>query len=346
MVQNEVARTHMHEALDTYGTGAGGTRNIAGTCLLHNELEAELRQLHNKEAALLFTSGYVANATTLATLTKILPNPIFFSDERNHSSIIEGIRHSRAEKHIFSHNNPQHLAELLSKAPSNASKIIVFESVYSMNGSIAPIKEILDIAEQYGAFTYLDEVHAVGLYGANGGGIAERDGVMDRIDIIQGTLAKAFGMIGGYIAASLPIVDAIRSLASGFIFTTSLPPVIAAGALASVRYVKSHGELRMQHQKAVAITRQALSEAGLPFIRTPSHIVPLLVGEAHLTKTYSDRLLKEHGIYVQPINFPTVPVGEECFRITPSPLHTHVHISQLVDSLKQVLGNTEISAAA
>jgi 5-aminolevulinate synthase len=341
----EICRT-MEEAIELYGAGAGGTRNIAGSSMLHNELESELAALHGKEAGLIFTSGYVANSTTLATLARILPNPVFFSDERNHASIIEGIRHSRAEKHIFRHNDARHLEELLSKASPTASKIVVFESVYSMNGAIAPLKQILDVCEKYGAFTYLDEVHAVGLYGNHGGGISERDGVANRIDIIQGTLAKAFGMIGGYIAASRTVVDAIRSLAPGFIFTTSLPPVIAAGALASVRYVKNTPKLRTQHQKVVAATRRALLDAKLPLKSTPSHILPFAVGEARKAKMASDLLLSRYGIYVQPINYPTVPVGEECFRITPTPLHTEEHIAKLRLALTEIVETELVQAAA
>jgi 5-aminolevulinate synthase len=333
MGQSKVVRAFMHAATDVYGSGAGGTRNIAGSCLVHEELEAELAALHGKAAGLLFTSGYVANATTLATLAKILPNTVFYSDARNHASIIEGIRHSRAEKHIFRHNDAQHLDELLKAARPGTSKIVVFESVYSMNGQIAPMKDILDVCEKHGAFTYLDEVHAVGLYGQRGGGISEREGLANRIDIIQGTLAKAFGMVGGYIAASKNIVDAIRSLAPGFIFTTSLPPVISAGALASVRHVTANPDLRTRHQKSVAAVRKALVDAGLPIKPTVSHILPFLVGEAKKARAMSDVLLDTHGIYVQPINSPTVPVGEECFRITPSPFHTAKH----VEALKQAL---------
>ncbi|HVY12543.1 MAG TPA: 5-aminolevulinate synthase [Alphaproteobacteria bacterium] len=336
MGQHAVVRQAMHDAVESYGTGAGGTRNIAGNCLVHTALESELAALHGKEAALLFNSGYTANAATLSTLARILPKAEFFSDERNHASIIEGIRASRAPKHIFRHNDPQHLAELLKAAPASSTKIVVFESVYSMNGAIAPLHAMLDVCAQYGAFTFLDEVHAVGLYGASGGGISERDNAAGRIDIVQGTLAKAFGMVGGYIAASRAVVDAIRSLAPGFIFTTSLPPVIAAGALASVRHVKANNDLRVKHQAVVASVKQILTEAGLSLLPSPSHIVPLSIGDARQAKAMSDVLLEQHGIYLQPINYPTVPVGEECFRITPSPLHTPQHIEALTAALRAV----------
>jgi 5-aminolevulinate synthase len=346
MGQNEIVRRAMEEAIQLYGTGAGGTRNIAGSSILHGELEAELAALHGKEAGLIFTSGYVANSTTLATLARILPEPVFFSDDRNHASIIEGMRHSRAEKHIFRHNDVQHLEELLSKASPTSSKIVVFESVYSMNGAIAPLKELLDVCEKYGAFSYLDEVHAVGLYGPQGGGISDRDGEAHRFDIIQGTLAKAFGMIGGYITASRTVIDAIRSLAPGFIFTTSLPPVITAGALASVRHVRNSPQLRTQHQKMVAAAKKSLCDAKLPLAATPSHILPFTVGEARKTKAISDLLLSHYGIYVQPINYPTVPVGEECLRLTPTPLHTEAHIAKLRDALVEIARAEQLKIAA
>jgi 5-aminolevulinate synthase len=346
MGQNENVRRAMEEAIGLYGAGAGGTRNIAGSSTLHGELESELASLHGKEAGLIFTSGYVANSTTLATLARILPEPVFFSDERNHASIIEGMRHSRAPKHIFRHNDPQHLEELLRTASPTSSKIVVFESVYSMNGAIAPLKQLLDVCKKYGAFTYLDEVHAVGLYGNQGGGISERDNEAHRFDIIQGTLAKGFGMIGGYIAASRTVIDAIRSLAPGFIFTTSLPPVITAGALASVRYVRNNPELRTLHQKRVAAAKQSLLDARLPLENTPSHILPFTVGEARKTKLISDKLLSHYAIYVQPINYPTVPVGEECLRITPTPLHTEEHIAKLRAALAEIAEAEQLKLAA
>jgi 5-aminolevulinate synthase len=312
---------------------------------VHAELEAELADLHQQQAALVFNSGYMANATTLATLAKILPNAIFYSDAKNHASMIEGIRHTRCEKHIFEHNNPEHLRQLLAAAPKDACKIVVFESVYSMDATFAPLSALLDVAQEFGAFTYLDEVHAVGLYGARGAGVAERDGVLNRISLIQGTLGKAFGLIGGYIAGSRTIIDAIRSSAPGFIFTTSIPPVIAAGALASVRYVKTHPELRVMHQEIVAATKEAMLAAGLPLLEEPSHILPLHIGDARLAKALSDCLLMDYGIYVQPINYPTVPRGNERFRITPTPLHTQAHIAELVSSLCDVLqGKSEMSA--
>ncbi len=337
MGQNEQVLNAMHQAVDEFGSGSGGTRNISGNMPVHSELEVELADLHQQQAALVFNSGYMANATTLATLAKILPNAIFYSDAKNHASMIEGIRHTRCEKHIFEHNNPQHLRELLAAAPKDACKVVVFESVYSMDATFAPLSAMLDVAEEFGAFTYLDEVHAVGLYGARGGGVAERDGVLHRINLIQGTLGKAFGLIGGYITGTRTIIDAIRSMAPGFIFTTSIPPVIAAGAVASVRYVKSHPELRTKHQQVVQEAKDALHAANLPLLETPSHILPLHIGDARKAKALSDCLLFDYGIYVQPINYPTVPRGNERFRITPTPLHTSAHIAELVSALDEVL---------
>ncbi|NDE91307.1 MAG: 5-aminolevulinate synthase [Alphaproteobacteria bacterium] len=337
MGQNPSVLKAMHDAVDEFGSGSGGTRNISGNMPLHAALEEELADLHQQQAALVFNSGYMANATTLATLAKILPGAIFFSDAKNHASMIEGIRHTRCEKHIFEHNNPEHLRTLLAAAPADSCKIVVFESVYSMDATFAPLTAMLDVAQEFGAFTYLDEVHAVGLYGMRGAGVAERDAVLNRISLIQGTLGKAFGMIGGYIAANRSIIDAIRSSAPGFIFTTSLPPVIAAGALASVRYVKTHPALRTQHQQIVQDAKDALHDAGLPLLETPSHILPLHIGDARMAKTLSDVLLHDFSIYVQPINYPTVPRGSERFRITPTPLHTQEHIAELVHALQETL---------
>ncbi len=345
MGQNESVRAAMQGAVDIYGTGSGGTRNISGSTPLHVALEQELASLHQKQSALVFNSGYTANAGALAALARILPNPIFFSDKENHASIIDGLRSSRAEKRIFRHNDPDHLRELLAAAPKDASKIVVFESVYSMDGSVAPLSAMLDVAERYNAFTYLDEVHAVGLYGATGGGMAERDNVLARVSLIQGTLGKAFGMVGGYIASDQNVVDAIRSTAPGFIFTTSLPPVIMAGALESVRLVRQSPELRVRHQEAVQKTRQAILHAGLPLLSSASHILPLHIGNARMAKDLSDELLKNHGIYLQPINYPTVPKGQERFRITPNPLHQEAHIAALVTALQSVLRPSILEAA-
>jgi 5-aminolevulinate synthase len=336
----------MHAALDSCGAGAGGTRNIAGTNCYHLALERELADLHDKEAALLFTSGYVANWTTLSTLASRLSGCIVLSDARNHASMIEGIRHSRAETRIFAHNDVEDLAAKLGDIDPRRPKLVAFESVYSMDGDIAPIAEICDVAEQYGAMTYLDEVHAVGLYGACGGGISERDGLSHRLTIIEGTLAKAFGVVGGYIAASAPICDFIRSFGSGFIFTTALPPANAAGALASVRHLKASQAERARHQQRVTALRRRLDAAGLPCLRNDSHIVPLMVGDARLCKTISDELLERHGIYIQPINYPTVPRGTERLRITPSPLHSDEDIDRLVSALTSIWSTLGLRAAA
>ncbi|UTW54128.1 5-aminolevulinate synthase [Kordiimonas sp. SCSIO 12610] len=326
----------MHDALEETGAGAGGTRNIAGNNHYHVLLEEELANLHGKEAALLFTSGYISNEATLSTLAKILPGCVVFSDEMNHASMIQGIRHSGAEKHIFRHNDLQHLEELLQQADPDAPKLIAFESVYSMDGDIAPIEAICDLADKYNAMTYLDEVHAVGLYGEHGGGVSERDGLADRLTVIEGTLGKAFGIMGGYIASSKVLVDVIRSYASSFIFTTALSPVLAAGALASVKYLKSSNEEREQHQSRAAALKERFKNAGLPVMDSVSHIVPLFVGDPVLCKEISDDLLNEYGIYVQPINYPTVPKGTERLRFTPSPMHDDKLMDALIEAVAAV----------
>jgi len=328
----------MHEAIDAVGAGSGGTRNISGTSHYHVELERELADLHDKEAALLFTSAYVANDATLSTLAKLVPGTVIFSDEKNHASMIEGIRHGQCEKQIFRHNDVRDLEAKLRKYPRSTPKIIAFESVYSMDGHIAPIAAICDLAEKHGALTYLDEVHAVGMYGARGGGIAERDGVMDRVDIINGTLAKGFGVMGGYIAASRDICDAIRSFASGFIFTTSLAPAIVAGALASVRHLKTSTAERARHQERVRTLKRSLIAKRLPVLENPSHIVPVMIGCPLRCKVVTDILLHQHGIYVQPINYPTVSKGTERMRLTPTPAHSDEQMAHLVHALDEVLG--------
>ena len=336
MSQNPTVRQAMHEAIDAVGAGSGGTRNISGTTHYHVELEAELADLHGKEAALLFTSAYVANDATLSTLVKLMPGAVIFSDEKNHASMIAGIRHGGGEKRIWRHNDPEHLEELLKEYPLTTPKIIAFESVYSMDGHIAPLAAICDLAEKYGALTYLDEVHAVGMYGPRGGGIAERDGVMDRIDIINGTLAKGFGVMGGYIAASRACCDAIRSYAPGFIFTTSVAPAIAAGALASIRHLKVSQIERARHQERARTLKAKLKARDLPVMDNPSHIVPVLVGDPVRCKAVTDTLLDFYGIYVQPINYPTVSRGTERIRLTPTPLHTDEHIDWLATSLSSL----------
>jgi 5-aminolevulinate synthase len=336
MGQHPLVLRAMHEALNHCGAGAGGTRNIAGTNHYHVLLERELADLHGKESALLFTSGYVSNWATLSTLASRLPDCIVLSDAHNHASMIEGIRHSRAETRIFAHNDPEDLARKLKDIDPSRPKLVAFESLYSMDGDIAPISDICDVAELYGAMTYLDEVHAVGLYGSRGGGIAERDGQSHRLTVIEGTLAKAFGVVGGYIASSEILCDFIRSFASGFIFTTALPPSNAAGALASIRYLKASDVERTQQQRRVARLRQRLDEAGIPYLRNDSHIVPVMIRDPVLCKQISDQLLDKHCIYVQPINYPTVARGAERLRITPSPLHSEAEIDYLVSSLASI----------
>ncbi|MEE4212648.1 MAG: 5-aminolevulinate synthase [Parvularcula sp.] len=333
MGQNEDVLKAMHDAVDGVGAGAGGTRNIAGTTHFHVLLERELADLHQKEAALLFTSGYISNEATLSTLASLLPGLCILSDELNHASMIQGIRGGRCAKLIWRHNDVEHLEELLRSLPADQPKVVAFESVYSMDGDIAPIADIVRVAKKYGAFTYLDEVHGVGLYGHRGAGVAERDGLLDQIDCIEGTLGKAIGVMGGYITGSAAFVDAIRSHASSFIFTTALSPVLVAGALKSVQILKRSQMLRALHQKRAAQLKEAFIERGLPVMLSESHIVPLFVGDPVHCKAVSDRLLTEHGVYVQPINYPTVPKGTERLRFSPTPLHTEEHIRHLVDAL-------------
>ncbi|HBU61760.1 MAG: 5-aminolevulinate synthase [Oceanicaulis sp.] len=336
MGQSPCVTGAMKQAIDDVGAGAGGTRNISGTTHYHVELEASLADLHQKESALLFTSGYIANQATLATLGKILPGLIIFSDELNHASMIEGVKGAKCEKHVWRHNDVAHLEELLKAAPKDAPKLIALESVYSMDGDIGPLEEVCDLADKYNALTYLDEVHAVGLYGLRGAGVAEREGLLERFDIIEGTLGKAFGVMGGYIAADEVIVDAIRSWAPGFIFTTSLAPALAAGARASVEYLKSAYQLREQHQERAATLKARFREAGIPVLDSITHIVPVHVGDPVLCKRMTDELLDVHGIYVQPINYPTVPKGTERMRLTPTPLHDDEMMDELLEAVKTV----------
>lgn len=343
MGQHEAVIGAMHAALDRCGAGAGGTRNISGTTHDHVLLEAELADLHGKQAALLFTSGYVSNWAALGTLAGRIPNCLVLSDALNHASMIEGIRHSKAERMIWKHNDLADLEAKLAAQPLDRPKLIAFESVYSMDGDIAPIKEICDLADRYNAMTYLDEVHAVGLYGPRGGGIAEREGLMDRLTVIEGTLGKAFGVVGGYIAASADLCDFVRSFASGFIFTTALPPAVAAGAAASVRHLKASSSERATHQQRVAEVRARLDVLGIPHEPNPSHIIPVMVGCPVKCKYISDLLMRDYAIYIQPINYPTVPKGTERLRITPSPVHSAEDIDQLIGALGDLWTQCELA---
>jgi 5-aminolevulinate synthase len=346
MGQHEKVLDAMSKAISRVGAGAGGTRNIAGTNHYHVLLEKEIADLHDKESSLVFSSGYVSNEASISALATHLPECVVFSDAHNHASIIQGIRNSRAHKEIFRHNDPHHLRELLSRYPKEQAKIIIFESVYSMDGDISPIEAFCDLAEEFNALTFIDEVHAVGMYGHKGGGIAQKLDQSHRLSIIEGTLGKAFGVVGGYIASSTALVDFVRSFAPGFIFTTSMPPAVAAGALASIQHLKGSQIERQRHQETVLKVKKRLLQAGIPFMNTSSHIIPIMVGNAHHCKAASDRLLKEHNIYVQPINYPTVPRGTERLRITPSPVHTEQMIDDLIDALKSVWNYFYIEYAA
>ena len=335
----------MHDAINAAGAGSGGTRNISGTTVYHKRLEAELADLHGKEAALVFTSAYIANDATLSTLPRLFDGLVTLSDELNHASMIQGIRNGRGEKRIWRHNDLDHLRELLQELDPDQPKLIAFESIYSMDGDFGPIEQVLDLADEFNALTYIDEVHAVGMYGPHGAGIAERDGLMGRIDIINGTLGKAYGVMGGYIATSAKMADAIRSYAPGFIFTTSLPPAVAAGAAASVKHLKTDPHLRELQQTHARILKERLRAMGLPIIDHGSHIVPVHVGDPVKCKMISDRLLQDHGIYVQPINFPTVPRGTERLRFTPSPLHGPKEIDKLVSALDNLWSQCALNRA-
>ena len=345
MGQHPVVLDAMHEAIEAAGAGSGGTRNISGTTVYHKRLEAELADLHGKEAALLFTSAYIANDATLSTLPKLFPGLIIYSDALNHSSMIEGVRRNGGAKRIFRHNDVDHLRELMVADDPDAPKLIAFESVYSMDGDFGPIEEICDLADEFDALTYIDEVHAVGMYGPRGAGVAERDRLMHRLDIINGTLAKAYGVMGGYIAASARMCDAIRSYAPGFIFTTSLPPAVAAGAAASVAHLKRDQELRARHQTQAKILKTRLKGMGLPIIDHGSHIVPVIVGDPVHTKVISDMLLEGYGIYVQPINYPTVPRGTERLRFTPSPVHGPDEMDGLVRAMDALWSHCALNRA-
>ncbi|WP_417274633.1 5-aminolevulinate synthase [Celeribacter halophilus] len=347
MGQNPVVIDAMKEAVDATGAGSGGTRNISGTTVYHKRLEAELADLHGKESALVFSSAYIANDATLSTLPTLFPGLIIYSDELNHASMIEGIRRNGGAKRIFRHNDLDHLRELLAADDPAAPKLIAFESVYSMDGDFGPIKEICDLADEFNALTYLDEVHAVGMYGPRGGGVAERDGLMDRLDIINGTLGKAFGVFGGYIAASEKMCDAVRSYAPGFIFTTSIPPAVAAGAAASIAFLKGEGgvKLREAHQTQANILKLRLKGLGLPITDNGSHIVPLIVGDPKHTKLMSDMMLESYGIYVQPVNYPTVPRGTERLRFTPSPVHGPNEMDHLIKALDALWSHCALNRA-
>jgi 5-aminolevulinate synthase len=345
MGQNPVVLEAMHEAIDAAGSGSGGTRNISGTTVYHKRLEAELADLHGKESALLFTSAYIANDATLSTLPKLFPGLIIYSDELNHASMIEGVRRNGGAKRIFRHNDVEHLRELMAADDPALPKLIAFESIYSMDGDFGPIEAICDVADEFGALTYIDEVHAVGMYGPRGAGVAERDRLMHRLDIINGTLAKAYGVMGGYIAASDKMCDAIRSYAPGFIFTTSLPPAVAAAAAASVAYLKRAPELREQHQTQAKILKLRLKGLGMPIIDHGSHIVPVIVGNPVHTKLLSDMLLEDYSIYAQPINFPTVPRGTERLRFTPSPVHGPKEMDALVGAMDALWSHCALNRA-
>jgi len=346
MGQNPHVLQAMTEAIHNQGAGAGGTRNISGTNHGHVLLEEELADLHDKQAALIFNSGYIANQTTLGTLGSRLPRCLIFSDEFNHASMIEGIRHSKAEKVIFKHNDVDHLRELLKQADQSRPKLIAFESIYSMDGDIAPVKEICELAKKFNAITYLDEVHGVGMYGSKGGGIAQMRNLSDQVDIIQGTLGKAIGLIGGYIAGDKDLIDFVRSFAPGFIFTTSIPPAIACGAVASVRHLKSSTRERENHQRHAAYLKQRLEETAIPYLKSESHIVPVIIGDAKLCKRIAQLLLDDYKIYVQPINYPTVPIGTERLRLTPSTLHTEDMVDALVLALEEIWAQFSLQRAA
>jgi 5-aminolevulinate synthase len=346
MGQHPVVLEAAGRALREYGAGAGGTRNISGTTHLHVLLEEELASLHGKEAALVMTSGYVANEAAISTIAKLLPDCVIYSDSLNHASMIAGVRASACEKRIFRHNDLDHLEELLKAEPKERAKLVIFESVYSMDGDFGPLHAVCDLAERYNAMTYLDEVHAVGMYGETGAGVAERDAAMARIDVVQGTLAKAYGCMGGYIAASQAVIDAVRSYAPGFIFTTSLAPAVVGGALASVRYLKTSSLERMAQQERALSLKRRLAEVGMPVMESPSHIVPILVGDPVRCKAATDALMDRHAIYIQPINYPTVPKGTERLRLTPGPLHDDAKMDRLLEALADVFQRLDIKLAA
>ena len=346
MGQHPFVLEAIERSMKEIGAGSGGTRNISGTNYYHLTLENEISEIHDKEASLIFTSGYVANDSSLSILGSKLEKCAFFSDEKNHASIINGIRNSKAEKFIFKHNNTKHLETLLKKVDINRPKIIAFESVYSMDGDFTPIESFVKIAKKYNALTYLDEVHGVGLYGSHGGGVAQDQKIMHEIDIINGTLAKAFGLMGGYISSTKTIIDFIRSYSPGFIFTTSIPPAIASGAIASIRYVKDNQQLRDKLKEKCLLIKEKLLAANIPFLKTKSHIIPIIIGDSKLCKKAADELLEKHSVYMQPINYPTVPRGEERLRITPSPLHTDQMIDELINALKFTWKKLKLRRAA